>query len=359
MNQLLASNLSTLTLLSYICATEYYLMPYLFVVGNSRSGTTMMGRILNNHPLVHTFPELHFFEQLWSGKDKGKVLSNEEAVKLAALLLNISEEGYFAKKNPAKYEAEAKQVVSKIPASDLSAVKIFGAVIESESRKYSKQFPCDQTPQNVFYIGEILEAFPDTRFINMVRDPRDVLLSQKRKWKRRFLGGTHATWYETIRAWTNYHPLTISKLWNSAIRAGQRVKDSRVITVQFESLLKDPDQTISNICGFIGIPFSPQMKEVPHVGSSSGQDKRDVKGINKERAQSWSKGGLNKTEIWFCQRTCKNDMEALGYSTEKISPNPISIAWYYAIFPFKLAFAILLNLHRMKNIAETIKKRLK
>ena len=38
----------------------------LFVVGNSRSGTTMMGRILGNHPDVFTFGELHFFGQLWS-----------------------------------------------------------------------------------------------------------------------------------------------------------------------------------------------------------------------------------------------------------------------------------------------------
>ncbi|MFI5135892.1 MAG: sulfotransferase, partial [Chitinophagales bacterium] len=41
-------------------------MPFIFVVGNSRSGTKMMGRILGNHEKVHAFPEMHFFEQLWS-----------------------------------------------------------------------------------------------------------------------------------------------------------------------------------------------------------------------------------------------------------------------------------------------------
>ena len=35
-----------------------------FVVGSSRSGTTMMGRILNNHPDIFTFHELHFFEKI-------------------------------------------------------------------------------------------------------------------------------------------------------------------------------------------------------------------------------------------------------------------------------------------------------
>ncbi|HYV91123.1 MAG TPA: sulfotransferase [Chitinophagales bacterium] len=333
-------------------------MPFIFVVGNSRSGTTMMGRILNNHEKVHTFPELHFFEQLWSSNEKKKVLSNEEALKLAALLLNISREGYFAKKHPQDFSKEAMRIVSFISPAEITSLKIFSSVILSEAKRNGKEFPCDQTPQNVFYIHEILEAFPDSFFINMVRDPRDVLLSQKRKWKRRFLGGTHATWYETIRAWTNYHPITISKLWNAAIRSGKNVNDTRVISVQFEELLKDPDHTIERICNQIGISFSPELKEVPHVGSSSGMDKKDVKGINTDRVQSWERGGLNNTEIWFCQRACHAYMKQLGYESGKVSPNPLLVIFYYSIFPVKLGFAFLLNIHRMKNIVETMKKRM-
>lgn len=334
-------------------------MPFIFVVGNSRSGTTMMGRILNNHGQVHTFPELHFFEQMWSGKDKDKILSGAEAVKLAARLLNISAAGYFAKMEPEKYLEEAGRIIREIPEQACTSLRIFAAVIQHEALRHGKQFPCDQTPQNVFYISEVLESFPDSYFINMVRDPRDVLLSQKRKWKRRFLGGSHATWYETIRAWTNYHPLTISKLWNSAMRARDNAKDRRVMSVQFESLLKDPDKVIESICFFLQLPFSSHLKDVPQVGSSSGMDKKDVKGINADRSQSWSKGGLSATEIWFCQRTCGHYMRESGYELVMVAANPIIILFYYLIFPVKLGFAFFLNLHRMKNIVETVKKRLK
>ena len=38
----------------------------IFVVGSSRSGTTMMGRILGNHSDVFTFKELHFFGTIWT-----------------------------------------------------------------------------------------------------------------------------------------------------------------------------------------------------------------------------------------------------------------------------------------------------
>ena len=44
----------------------------IFIVGNSRSGTTMMRRVLGNHPAIFMLEELHFFEQLWSTSDKEK-----------------------------------------------------------------------------------------------------------------------------------------------------------------------------------------------------------------------------------------------------------------------------------------------
>lgn len=332
-------------------------MPFIFVTGNSRSGTKMMGRILNNHEKIHSFPELHFFEQLWSSRDKSKVLSREEELNLASLLLNVAREGYFSKRHTADFRADAANILES-GGEKLTGTDVFSRVTYSESLRSGKEIPCDQTPQNVFYISEILEVFPDSYFLNMVRDPRDVLLSQKRKWKRRFLGGAHATWFETIRAWTNYHPLTISRLWNSAISAREQVKDKRVMSVKFEELLSNPDKTIEGICYFLGIPFSPDMKQVPQVGSSSGLDKADTRGINADRAQSWSKGGLSRTEIWFCQRICRTYMKQLGYEVVEISPNPVAVICYYLIFPAKLGLAFLLNLHRMKNIAETIRKRL-
>ena len=34
----------------------------IFIVGSSRSSTTMMGRILGNHNQIFTFKEIHFLE---------------------------------------------------------------------------------------------------------------------------------------------------------------------------------------------------------------------------------------------------------------------------------------------------------
>ena len=68
----------------------------IFVVGNSRSGTTMMGRILGNHSDVVTFKELHFFGQLWTSGDKNNQLNRKESVKLFSRLLCINKHGIFS-----------------------------------------------------------------------------------------------------------------------------------------------------------------------------------------------------------------------------------------------------------------------
>jgi len=70
-------------------------MKNIFVVGNSRSGTSMMALILGEHPDVFSFHELHFFEELWDPERGKQTLTLEEAVRLMARLITIQRDGYF------------------------------------------------------------------------------------------------------------------------------------------------------------------------------------------------------------------------------------------------------------------------
>nr|MCR5854169.1 sulfotransferase [Thermodesulfobacteriota bacterium] len=88
-----------------------------------------------------------------------------------------------------------------------------------ETKKNKKEIPCEQTPRNLYYLKEIFENVPEAKVIYMLRDPRAVLLSQKNKWKMKFLGHKNMPLKEALRSWINYHPYTISKLWNSASKA--------------------------------------------------------------------------------------------------------------------------------------------
>lgn len=330
--------------------------PIIFIVGNSRSGTTMMGRILGNHPDIFTFGELHFFEQLWSPKERDKLITQERAANLLDRLFRIQREGFFASKSSTAYDEDIRNAFSSITEEKLTAVNVFGGFLFYEAARNGKAIPCEQTPKNVFYIKELLELFPKAKIINMIRDPRDVLLSQKMKWKRRFLGAKNIPLKEAFRSWANYHPFTISKLWNSSVSVGN-VEDKRVFTLRYENLLEAPAGRAKDICEFIGISFDPKMLEIPQVGSSAGFDSPDKKGINKERAGTWKNGMLDSAELFLSQKVTGRLMEKYGYKESAIMPNPVSLIYYAMTFPLKLSFAFMLNLRRMRNIKETIKRR--
>jgi omega-hydroxy-beta-dihydromenaquinone-9 sulfotransferase len=330
----------------------------IFVVGSSRSGTTMVGRALGRHPLVFTLGEIHFFEQLWSAGDQDR-LAESEATRLAARLICIQRDGYLRQGDPARFRAEARKLLPVDPSTSLDAAGVFVRFLLCEAERNGKTVPCDQTPRNVLYIGEILRLYPRARVINLVRDPRDVLLSQKRKWKRRSLGANGIPLKEALRAWINYHPLIMSKLWNSSVLAADRFAEhGRVRSLRFEDLLADPEGELRGVCEFLGIPFEKGLLEVPQVGSSSGHDRPDRKGIDWNRAGSWRKGGLSAAELFLCQRVTGPLMRRHGYPVEPVAPNRLRVVGSVLALGPKLALALPANLGRIKSFREALGRRL-
>ena len=327
----------------------------IFVVGNSRSGTTMMGRILNNHSSIFTFKELHFFGQLWSSEDKSKILSDSEGVKLLSRLFCIQEFGIFNQDNPQQFDEISEKIIQK---SELSALEIFKIFLAQISSKNQCEISCDQTPRNVFYIQEILNNFPEARIINLVRDPRDVLLSQKNKWKRRYFGASGIPKKESIRSYFNYHPITISKIWNTAINSIKDNEDPRLKTICFENFITYPEKNMKDICQFLEIEFDSNMLKVPSIGSSTGIDDLNKLGIDKAKLGKWKSGGLSSSELYICQKMCSENMNDLGYEYEIFKFPPILVIFSLITFPIKIFISFILNFHRIKNFKDLINKRI-
>lgn len=348
------------------------LMPYrtsheaqgpIFIVGSSRSGTTMMSRILGRAPEVFTFNELHFFEQLWSTKDRGRLMEWREVQKLAEKLFAIQRNGYFTPGSPVSFKGEAADLVNRIQTTESVSEKpspneVFQAFLFSESERNGASVPCDQTPRNLFYAREILDFYPGAYFVNMIRDPRAVLLSQKNKWKRHFLGATNIPYQEAVRAWMNYHAITISKLWKSSVRAAEHLSGSpRFHTVYFEELVCDPEKEVRTVCDFLGIDFDLSYLEIPQVGSSNQEDHPEQRGIDSSKASTWE-GELSDVEVYYCQKVAAGLIRQHGYELKEVSPSILRVGLTGLTFPLKLGGALLLNISRVRNLKETIKRRL-
>ena len=224
-------------------------------------------------------------------------------------LFCIQEFGIFNQNNPQQFDKISKEIIQK---RDLNPLEIFKVFLDHVSIKNQCKIPCDHTPRNVFYIQEILKNFPEFKIINLVRDPRDVLLSQKNKWKRRYFGASGIPKKESIRSYFNYHPITISKIWNTAINTIKDNKDSRIKTIYFENFITDPERNMKDICQFLEIEFDSNMIKVPNIGSSTGIDELNKFGIDKTKLGKWKLGGLSSSELYICQKICSENMNDLG-----------------------------------------------
>ena len=327
---------------------------FLFITGNSRSGTTMMSRILGNHADVFTFQELHFFDELVKGEPTD-VLSTEQSLHLYCKLCAVQRNGYFGDRNPQPFLAEAKAALAG--KDGISQIELYKLFCLNECKLHGKSVPCKQTPQNIFSIASILEHIPESKILIMVRDPREVLLSQKNKWKRRALSGGEIPFLESIRARFNYHPVTISRIWNATFKEGLKYENHPAVKiVYYEQLIGNPEHVIAEVSQFCGINYSSALLDIPVVGSSNFQDAVQTRGIDTKKTGQWNKGGLSDEEIQICETINAEDMRKAGYELSGKKGSDAKVFFIRLMMPVKLGLALFFNLKRLKNIGQIRKK---
>jgi len=330
----------------------------IFVLGYGRSGTTMMGRILGNHPDIYMFRELNFFEKLWDRKQE-QPLSIVEASDLAARLISINRHGYGLLKDHSDYQEKGRKIVDSITEKTLTPIEVYEAFLQCTVTENGKRIPCEQTPGYVFYLDEILKLFPEAKIINMIRDPRDVLVSRKKKWRQYGLRIEPVPLHRTIRTWVHYHPISSSFLWKSAVKAAQPyVNDGPVYQLKFEDLLSNPEAEIQQVCDFIGISYLDTLLKIPVVGSSFLKEKPVETGIDKSRTANWQNGGLNSAELYINQKVTSKIMKTYGYKPAKVFPNPVLLVFYAVTLPVRIFLTFLIHKKHFKNMKESIKRRL-
>lgn len=332
----------------------------IFIIGNSRSGTSMTARILGNNSKIFTFNELHFFEELWNPESKLIDINDSDAIQLLLKLFSIQFDGYFHYFINKKYKPEAESILNELKSDNknLNAINLFTGFVSFITLQSDKTIACEQTPRNAYFVNDIRKFIPGSKFIYLVRDPRDVLKSQKYRWKRSKLkAGRKHPFMAMIRQKVNYHPIIISKLWNHSAKVFYQNKNQNdFLIVKYEDLLVNSEEEVKRICAFVGVVYDKNMLQIPKIGSSLKPDSLNDKGIEQTKIQGWKTGGLNKAELRICENITKEGLQLYKYETSN-SKYRITELFYYLIFPFQLFLILLFNVSKTKSFFKTIEKR--
>ena len=329
----------------------------IFVTGASRSGTTMLSRILGKHSNVFGLNELHVFGDLIQADDVRLSMNDQQRAELSKLIFQRQQHGIFHADKSVEDSRELNDLVASLP-DETNAADVFRHTILAIAKKEGKQIPCEQTPRNIFYAQALLDVYPNAHIVHIVRDPRSVLASQKSKWRRKFLGGSQIPWIEVIRMWCNYHPITLSKLWVKANRMAKLfVGHKRFHLIRFEELLDSPQASLSALCSDIGLTYEEEMLDITHEGSSHQYNANESRGISNSTLDSW-KSSLSRAEIHLSQKGCREMMSEYDYQPISNSPSLIDILLVWGRFPLHVIGVIIVNPRRaiiqMKSLLNKI-----
>jgi Sulfotransferase family len=228
--------------------------PYVFVVGCARSGTTLLQRMLDNHPMLAVANDTHFIPHAVER------LPRREDPKLTADLVE------WVRTYRRFYRMELNDDVVARAATMSSTYTEFVAALYSEyARVRGKPFAGEKTPDYVRYLARLHALFPWARTVHLIRDGRDVALSVL-DWAHEGKGpGKLALWGD--------EPLAVCAMWwrwqvMTGRRDGAQLGSNHYHEVRYEALVAQPDDTLRGLAAFLGLPHAQEMLEF-HVGKTT------------------------------------------------------------------------------------------
>lgn len=299
----------------------------IFVVGAPRTGTTLMKDILNRHPSVYLFNEVHFCERIWDARAELGTLEDEAGLRLACQRLR----DIVARHGTDAAAAEAFDVdhwLERAREAGGGYRGLLAALLRMTAEQHGAERWGDSSPQDVLYLPTLFGWYPQARVVAMVRDPRAFLSSYKHYHRRAM---------DSYRE--RYNPLTVSLLWRSYMSALAEARGgphAEAIRVQsYEQLVDEPEQAVAGVCEHVGVDFRPALLEVERANSSYARG-RGGAGISNASRDRWRES-LEPTEQWLVERLCAPVMRSLGYVPDGgLRPSPVGLARALAMVPGRL-----------------------
>lgn len=308
----------------------------IFVVGYMHSGTTLLINILRSHSTVFAgnretkyFMHLPMIRETYPNLDDDKILQD-----FVFYVIAVVKKGFSKNKLDAKIAPDFRlewfgndekrlKVLLEDARKNRNYKAMFNLVSNHMAQSMGKSRWVEKTPTHIFHIDDVVKNVPDVRFVEIVRDPRDVLASKKTRrldvWKSEKYSANRLK-----KHWEKaFDPMWDSLSWKSAVHAGQQARDkypNRTLLINYEDLAEKPEQKVREVCDFLNMKFEPEMLNITVRNSAEDNaGEENQTGIVTTSIGRWRKT-LSLAEVGVCQLQVGKDMKELGYL---IAPIPL------------------------------------
>jgi Sulfotransferase domain. len=223
-----------------------------FIFGHARSGTTLLMRLVRLHTEVHCNYQAHFFTRQ----------------PLLKSLVNTPEEEEWLTRKSNRWNQ----------GRDLSPLVLRAAadfIMERDAAKEGKSIVGDKSPSSTIHgpaVRDMHSIYPDAKLVYIVRDGRDVLISERfrnlveeskflkaedkriieelRKNQTPFTNGTRSIFTETVIR-------RVAKGWVTNLQEteeeGKRLFGDHYCSLRYEDMLERPFEELRRLWEFLGV----------------------------------------------------------------------------------------------------------
>jgi hypothetical protein len=273
-----------------------------FIFGHARSGTTLLMRLVRLHPEVHCNYQAHFFTRQ----------------PLLKSLVNTPEAEEWLRRKSNRWNQ----------GHDLSPLILRAAadvIMERDAAKAGKRIVGDKSPSSTIHgqaVRDLFAVYPDAKLIYIVRDGRDVLISERfrnfveesrflsredkriieglRKDQSQFTNGTRSIFTETfIRR--------VAQGWVTNLQEteaeGRKLFGENYCGLRYEDLLAAPFIEMTRLWRFLGVKgFDASLVEEVKTEMTSNPDEEWQAKRNEDIASFLPKGQAGNWQRLFTER---------------------------------------------------------
>jgi hypothetical protein len=287
-------------------------VPFFFILGRPRSGTTLLKTLFDAHPNVKIPPELPVFLPLYQKFRHVKVW---DTAQILSFIDHVFQPNVFNNRRVENLKIDRETFTAELLKLENNCT-IQDLLIKLNEHSFSV-FPKeeiklvgDKNPVYSIYLTRLLRMFPGARFVCIIRDYRDNFISMKNlrdvKLEAPDLVLQVARWVYITRLFL----------------ACQKRFPDRFYIIRYEDLVVKPEDSFNEICAFLSITYAPEVFDYhkkkdellkifpnPVIGKIH---KSLMDPVNTGRMDLW-KSQLTETEVRIADQVAGKTADRMGY----------------------------------------------
>jgi len=188
-----------------------------FIGGLFKSGTSLLRAMLGQHSQIAAGLETYWFDVQWDQKRGPRGETLEEYIQRLEVFFEMPETSS-----------------STLLAKSLSAEDFLDRFMAAACLQQGKPRWAEKTPGNVRNNKRILAAWPEARILQIIRDPKDVLVSFLENKRVKDVAGFADLWMDYV---------------------GRTEMPANSLTLRYEQLILEPEDAMRQVLSFVNVPW--------------------------------------------------------------------------------------------------------